>query len=54
MLTGAGSFGCGLIALGWINSREFGLLASIAGLVLLGLLAVTLWTALAASPAISW
>ena len=54
MLIGAVSFGCGLISLGWIRSREFGVLATIAGLVFLVLLAVTLSTALSASPAFSF
>jgi hypothetical protein len=54
MLVGAVSFGCGLISLGWIHSRAFGVLATIAGIVFLVLLGVTLWTALSASPAFSW
>ena len=40
LLVGAVSFGCGLISLGWIHSRTFGLLATIAGIVFLVLLAV--------------
>jgi hypothetical protein len=53
MLVGAISFGGGLIALGWIHSREFGILAMIAGIVFLLLLAVALGTVLLSSPAFS-
>jgi hypothetical protein len=53
MLVGAVSFGCGLICLGWIHSREFGILATVAGVVFLLLLAVALWTTLPSSPAFS-
>jgi hypothetical protein len=42
MLIGAVSCGGGLIALGWMHSREFGILATIAGVVSLVLLLVIL------------
>jgi hypothetical protein len=54
MLVGAIGFGCGLISLGWIRSREYGMLATAAGIGFFVLLAVAVWLVASSSSAFTW